>query len=118
MSGSAQLSKLAQLSKFAAVLTSFQVIPLNSDHSYSNVGVKCKDNMLEIGASEEIVEMKNGQKSTSRNHFKNCFTVPAGTIKSKIRAETVGSKIIVRGEVEKKNEIKEENATEIPINFE
>jgi hypothetical protein len=74
--------------------------------------------MLEIGASEEVVSEKNGQKSMSKSHFKNSFSIPAGTIKNKIRAETIGSKIIVRGEVEKKSQIEEEKATEIPINFE
>merc|ERR1712004_605822 len=95
-----------------------KVIPLNTEHSYSNVGIKCKDNMLEIGASEEVVQEKNGQKSMSKSHFKNSFSIPAGTIKNKIRAETIGSKIIVRGEVEKKSQIEDEKATEIPINFE
>ena len=96
----------------------FKVIPLNTEHSYSNVGIKCKDNMLEIGASEEVIQEKNGQKSMSKSHFKNSFSIPAGTIKNKIRAETIGSKIIVRGEAEKKSQIEDEKATEIPINFE
>lgn len=74
--------------------------------------------MLEIGASEEIVQMNNGQKSMSKSHFKNSFSIPAGTIKNKIHAETIGSKIIVRGEIEKKSKMEEEKATEIPIKFE
>ncbi|CBY21134.1 unnamed protein product [Oikopleura dioica] len=95
-----------------------KVIPLNTEHSYSNVGIKCKNNMLEIGASEEVVQMNNGQKSMSKSHFKNSFSIPAGTIKNKIHAETIGSKIIVRGEIEKKSKMEEEKATEIPIKFE
>ena len=54
----------------------------------------------------------------SKSQFKTSFSIPAGTNKKTIQAETTGAKIIVRGEVEKNNEVNEEKATEIPIQFE
>lgn len=100
-----------------------KVIKLNGTNSYSNININVKDNVLSIGAAEELNVEENGKKSMSSSLFSTCFSLPQNTINKSVKAEFEGSTIRVSGEVEKKmpekiESVKTQEVQAIPIQFE
>merc|ERR1712062_244121 len=87
---------------------------------YSNIKIDIDNNNVKIIASEIEEINENGRVSKSISNISKSLLLPQNTIKESITTESIGSSIIIKGDVDTSNKIEAllDDVMDIPIEFE